>query len=108
NLSPERRGAVFDVAADLEGLKVEVDSVDPVTRPAIQLSIVTENTLHEWWFDPQIQQLHAMCGPRNPASTSPGTDAVLVTQAVARRFTRGTTACGSSITLIRSSHTSTL
>src|SRR5439155_21865059 len=81
NLSPEQRGALFDVAANLQGMKVDVDSVDPVNRPAIQLSIVTDNTLHEWWFDPQSHQLLAMRGTRDPATTSPGTDALIVKQA---------------------------
>lgn len=60
NLSPEQHAALFEVAANLQGMKVTPDSTDPEGRPGILLSIVTEDSLHEWWFDPQSYQLLAM------------------------------------------------
>ncbi len=59
NTSPELRAALFQVAAGLEGVEVTYDSVDPVSRPAIRLSVTTEETLHQWWFDPASEQLLA-------------------------------------------------
>lgn len=59
NTSPELRAALFQVAAGLEGVEVTRDTSDPVGRPAILLSVTTEETLHRWWFDPASEQLLA-------------------------------------------------
>lgn len=59
NTSPELRAALFQVAAGLEGVEVTQDAIDPVGRPAILLSVTTEETLHRWWFDPASEQLLA-------------------------------------------------
>jgi hypothetical protein len=47
------------VAAGLEGVKITQDAVDPAGRPALLLSVTTEETLHQWWFDPSSLQLLA-------------------------------------------------
>lgn len=59
NALPDLRAALFRVAAGLDGVQVNQDAVDPVGRPAIELTVTTEEALHTWWFDPQTQQLLA-------------------------------------------------
>jgi hypothetical protein len=59
NTSPALRAALCQVAAGLEGVHVTYDAVDPVGRPALLLSVTTEESLHQWWFDPASLQLLA-------------------------------------------------
>ncbi len=59
NTTPELRAALFRVAAGLDGVSLTRDVLDPVGRPAIELSVTTEERLHHWWFDPETQQLLA-------------------------------------------------
>jgi hypothetical protein len=60
DVSPEQKAALFQVAAALDGMQVTPGTTDPTGRPAVLLSINTESQLHEWWFDPQSEQLLAM------------------------------------------------
>jgi hypothetical protein len=56
DVTPAQKAALFQVAAGMDGMQVTPDTTDPDGRPAILLSIETEYTLHEWWFDPQSEQ----------------------------------------------------
>jgi hypothetical protein len=60
DVTPEQKAAVFHVAEGLDGMTVTRDATDPAGRPAILLSINTEQRLHEWWFDPASLQLLAI------------------------------------------------
>lgn len=60
DVTPAQKAALFQVAAGLDGMQVTQDTTDPAGRPAILLSIETEYALHEWWFDPQSEQLLAL------------------------------------------------
>jgi hypothetical protein len=57
DVTPEQKAALFQVAEGLDGMAVTHDATDPTGRPAILLSINTEQRLHEWWFDPASLQL---------------------------------------------------
>jgi hypothetical protein len=59
NSSPELRAALCQVTSGLEGVQVTLDAVDPVGRPAVLLSVTTEEVLHRWWFDPTSLQVLA-------------------------------------------------
>jgi hypothetical protein len=62
DVTPEQKAALFHVAEGLDGMTVTRDATDPTGRPAILLSINTEQMPHEWWFDPASLQLLAMRG----------------------------------------------
>jgi len=68
NTSPTLRAALFRVTAGLAGVETTTNTVDPVGRPAIELTVTTEDILHHWWFDPTSQQLLARSD--GPASTA--------------------------------------
>ena len=59
NTSPALRAALCQVAAGLEGVQITQGAIDPVGRPAVLLSVTTEESLHQWWFDPSSLQLLA-------------------------------------------------
>jgi hypothetical protein len=59
NVSPALSAALFRVTAGMAGVEITRNTVDPVGRPAIELSVTTEAQLKRWWFDPQTQQVLA-------------------------------------------------
>jgi hypothetical protein len=59
NATPETKAALFHVLAGLQGMRVIEQTTDPVSRPAIELWIETEEQVHHWWFDPKTQQMLA-------------------------------------------------
>jgi hypothetical protein len=56
NTTPDLRAALFRVAAGLDGVTLTRGVLDPTGRPAIELQVTTETSVHHWWFDPETQQ----------------------------------------------------
>jgi hypothetical protein len=59
DVTPAQKAALVQVAANLDGVDVEMDAQDPSGRNAILLTTDTEGQSHSWWFDPQSHQLLA-------------------------------------------------
>ena len=57
DVTPGQKAALFQVAAVLNGVTIDATAKDPFGRPAILLSTETEGALHEWFFDPDSEQL---------------------------------------------------
>ncbi len=72
DVSPAQKAALVQVAADLDGMTVVQGVTDPLGRPAVRLSVETEGTRHDWWFDPASLQLLASgdVPPGDPGSAS--------------------------------------
>ena len=75
DVSPAQKAALFQVAAAVGGMDVTQAVTDPAGRPAIRLSIETESSLHEWWFDPASEQLLAM--RETPTTGGPGAPTIV-------------------------------
>jgi hypothetical protein len=54
DVTPAQKAALVQVAANLDGVDVEMDAQDPSGRNAILLTTDTEGQSHSWWFDPQV------------------------------------------------------
>jgi hypothetical protein len=55
--TPAQRAALFEVAADLEGVRVTEGATDPVGRPATLLATTNGDGIEsESWFDPASEQ----------------------------------------------------
>lgn len=57
DVTPAQKAALFQVAAGLNGVTADATAKDPFGRPAILLSTETEGALHQWYFDPESEQL---------------------------------------------------
>jgi len=57
--SPEHRAALFDAAADFEGVGFEGEVTDPTGRPGVSVSFDGGGLRHELVFDPRTGQLLA-------------------------------------------------
>jgi hypothetical protein len=55
DVTPEQKAALMDVAVGLS-TSVDTRSADPEGRPAILLTLHSENQMHRWWFDPETHQ----------------------------------------------------
>jgi hypothetical protein len=57
DVTPAQKAALLQVTAGLDGVTVDATAKDPFGRPAILLTTETEGSLHEWFFDPESEQL---------------------------------------------------
>jgi hypothetical protein len=57
DVTPLQKAALFQVAAGLHGVAVDLTATDRWGRPAILLMSETDGQLREWYFDPESEQL---------------------------------------------------
>jgi hypothetical protein len=88
DVTPEQKAALMLVAADLDGVSVDLQARDPLGRRAILLTTNTERTTQRWWFDPESHQPLAMTGTFDETAQASGIARSMDTTALTRSFLR--------------------